>query len=192
MAAGGSVTVLDPFPLNDATAVGNNTLFTFMAVVPGDHLKLSNSDRTPVSVALTVPSVTDATAYDVFTTCRRDAHSFPASAGPTASGTVDLQGCHGAADIAVLASKVDPQTHVSTPISGLFHAGAIIDGSAVNLVEPPAALAELTVHITCMHRPARHRACSTPRWCCMAGSGHSRWASAGRTGPSTVRSRSRR
>lgn len=152
MAAGGSVTVLDPFPLNDATAVGNNTLFTFMAVVPGDHLKLSNSDRTAVSVALTVPSVTDATSYDVFTTCRRDANSFPASAGATASGTVELRGCHGAADIAVLASKVDPQTQVSTPISGLFHAGAIIDGSAVNLVEPPAALTELTVHY--LHAPA--------------------------------------
>jgi hypothetical protein len=152
IAAGGSVTVLDPFSLGEVRAVGQNALVTFMAVKPGDHLKIGNSDGASFAFALSVPSVTDATAYDVFTTCRFDAQPLPASSGPTASGTIELQGCHGAADIAIRARKENPQTHVSTPISGLFHAGVTIDGSAVNLTDSYAALTEFSATYT--HAPA--------------------------------------
>ena len=152
MAAGGSVTVLDPTPAPGAQAIPDHRLITFMAVKPGDHLKLSNSDRAPVTLALTAPSVPDATAYDVFTSCGNGTISPDAGGASTASGTVALRGCHGAADVAIVASKVDPGTHVSTPISGLFHPGVIIDGRAVNLVDPYAALTGVTVMYT--HAPA--------------------------------------
>ena len=152
MATGGSVTVLDPTPPRPGQAISDDELVTFMAVKPGDHLKLSNSDRAPVTIALTARSVTGATSYDVFTTCGNGTLSPDAGGAPTASGTVALRGCHGAADVAIVASKVAPQTNVSTPISGLFHAGVIIDGGAVNLVDPYEALTD--VAITYTHAPA--------------------------------------
>jgi hypothetical protein len=152
MAAGGSVTVLDPFAVQGARAVGNNTLVSFMAVKPGDHLRLSNSERASVSLALTAPSATDATGHNVFTTCGRGTISAGAGGGPTASGTVELEGCHGATDIAIVASKVDPTTKVSTPISGLFHAGVSLTGGPVNLDDSYGALTDVSVMYT--HAPA--------------------------------------
>lgn len=145
IAEGGSVTALDPFSLQAAPAPGSGTLVSYLGVKPGDHLVLSNSDRSSVSFTLTAGSVNDATDYDVATTCGNQSISPAASGAPIATGTVQLDGCHGAADVAILARKVDAQSKVSTPISGLFHAGTIVDGQAVNLTESYAALTELTV-----------------------------------------------
>jgi hypothetical protein len=152
MAEGGSVTVLNPFPKPAALGLKDDALITFMAVKPGDHLKLSNADRAAVTVALTFASVTNATAYDVVTTCGTGTIAPGAGGGPTVSGTVELQGCHGVADVAIIANQVDAATQVSTPISGLFHAGVTIDGRAVNLVDSYAALTDVAVMYA--HAPA--------------------------------------
>ena len=138
MAAAGSVTAIDAFPSNKPTF---NGLFTFMAVKPGTHLVLADSDRTTAAFTLTAKGATDATNYDVFTTCGTQVIAPDPAGGPTASGMVSLKGCHGAADIAILASKFDRTTQVSTPLSGLFHAGAAIPATgALNLTDDYAGL----------------------------------------------------
>jgi hypothetical protein len=149
MAAGGSVTALDAFPLGDPGAHG---LFTYLGVQPGDHLSLARSDRGSASFTLTAPSVASATNYDVFTTCGNDTIAPDLAGGPSASGVVELEGCHGGADIAILARHVDSGTQVSTPLSGLFHAGAVLSGAApVNLTD--AYVAPTDMHFTYMNVP---------------------------------------
>lgn len=152
--AGGSVTMIDPFPdtVEQAPTVGQNQLVSYLGVQPGDHLTLLRSDRLPVSFALTAPAVTGATDYDVVTTCGRDSLRPDPAGGPTATGTVMLEGCRGTTDVAIVANRVDPTSHVSTPISGLFHAGAVADGTAVTLNDPYAALVEQS--FTIMNPPA--------------------------------------
>jgi hypothetical protein len=145
IAEGGSVTALNPFALQAAPDPGNGTLVGYLGVKPGDHLVLSNSDRNAVSFTLTTEKVTDATDYDVATTCGNQSISPAASGAPFATGTVELEGCQGAADIAIVASKFDTQTNVSTPLLGLFHADATVDGGAVSLTDSYAALTQLTV-----------------------------------------------
>jgi len=153
--AGGSVTLLDPFPDTVeelAPTVGQNQLVSYLGVQPGDHLTLLRSDRLAVSFTLVAPAVTGATNYDVITTCGNDSLRPDAAGGATASGTVMLKGCHGATDVAIVARSVDPVSHASTPLSGLFHAGAVADGTAVTLSDPYAAL--VTRSFTYLNPPA--------------------------------------
>jgi len=143
VAAGGSVTALDAFAPRNATA---HALFTYEGVKPGDQLVLARSDRTTAAFTLSAPTVTGATAYDVFTTC--GAGSLAAdSSGTRATGTVNLGGCGGAADIAVLARQN------STPVSGLFHAAAVVPGTG-SLELTDAYVAPTEVSFTYTNAPA--------------------------------------
>jgi hypothetical protein len=125
MAEGGSVNVLDAY-VNSAEP-NNHGIITYMAVKPGDHLNLTNSDFNSASFTLTVPTAATATDYDAFTTCGTGALS-PSASGATASGTIELRRCHGAADIAILARRFAAGT--STPLSGLFHGDAGVAAQA--------------------------------------------------------------
>src|SRR3954471_16107271 len=86
MAAGGSVTALDP----SQPERPDHVLFTYLGVKPGDHLSLANSGGASDSFTLSAPAVTGATNYDVFTTCGTDAIARDPAGGPTASGMVNL------------------------------------------------------------------------------------------------------
>ena len=154
MAAGGSVTILDPFPGQRAVAVGSNELVTFLGIKPGDHLAVTRSARDSVAVVVTATHAIDATRYDVVTTCGSGSIASPrGEPASDPSGTVNLEGCHGAADIAVVARSVDPKTGVSTPILGLLHADALLtDNGPVNLTgDSYAPLADVTFTYT--HAP---------------------------------------
>ena len=133
MAAGGSVTAIDPFarvlairrPGGTAVVVGNNDLRTFVGVKPGDHLTLTQNDQVPISFTLDAPPETGATTYDVKTTC--GAGSIPpggvgsGSGSPGPGGPVNLVDCHGTADILIVASEFNNENN---PVLGaLFSAG---------------------------------------------------------------------
>ncbi|HEX3482605.1 MAG TPA: hypothetical protein VHT91_46665 [Kofleriaceae bacterium] len=117
--AGGSVTAIRPFttPPPPAGAFAPDELRTFLGVKPGDHLVLSRAATDAVTVAfdLATPDGGDPdTGYQLFTTC---------GGGPTpiapGGDPVNLQNCHGAADIAVVASGGG----LDAPV-GLYHANA--------------------------------------------------------------------
>lgn len=92
MMAGGSVTVVNPFPLK-----GGTELKTIGGVKPGDQLVLTQSlGADGVQVALTVPDDPAATQYDVFTTCGFQQQLQPGGgSGAPATGTLLLSGCTG-------------------------------------------------------------------------------------------------
>ena len=124
MAAGGSVTVLNPF--NTVVQDGKITtdeLRTFASVKPGDHLVLTRTATDFVTFKLNAAAAPDANTYDVFTTCG-NASIAPGGGGggsgsPDPGGFLSLENCHGAADIALVASDINSDG--TTRLKGLYH-----------------------------------------------------------------------
>ena len=118
---GGSVTAIRPFttPPPPAGAFAPDELRTFLGVKPGDHLVLSQAATDSVSVTFDIATPdggsTD-TTYQLYTTC---------GGGPTpitpGGDPLNLQNCHGAADIALVASGGGLDTS-----QGLYHANATL------------------------------------------------------------------
>lgn len=138
MAAGGSVTALNPFPGRVVVAAvvrDGDDLRTFLGVKPGDHLVLTGA-LPSVSFTLKAPADPQASAaadYLVLTSCGSASIS-PGGTG-SGSGSVDpggvitLFGCHGTADIMVLGRNSD-----FNPISALYHPNvAVTEGGIVDL-----------------------------------------------------------
>lgn len=119
--AGGSVTALRPFTTQAPTAApGGDELRTFLGVKPGDHLVLSRAATDSVNVTFdaAVPDGGDAgTTFQLVTTCGGGATPI----SPDGTTSVELDNCHGAADIAVVASGggLDPP-------QSLYHASATL------------------------------------------------------------------
>lgn len=138
---GGSVTAIRPFttPPPPAGKFAPDELRTFLGVKPGDHLVLSRAAVDTVTVAFdaAAPDGGDfATSYQVFTTCGGGPNTItPGNSGngsgsPDPGGTLDLQNCHGAADIAVVAAEQQVLARaggnaVEVP-QGLYHANATL------------------------------------------------------------------
>jgi hypothetical protein len=130
--AGGSVTAIRPFttPPPPAGKFAPDELRTFLGVKPGDHLVLSRAAVDTVTVTFdgAAPDGGDFnTSYQVLTTCGGGANTLdPGGSGngsgsPDPGATLDLQNCHGAADIAVMASGGG----LDAP-QGLYHANATL------------------------------------------------------------------
>lgn len=144
--AGGSVTAIRPFttPPPPAGKVTTDELRTFLGVKPGDHLVLSRVafDSVTVQFDAAAPDGGDfATSYQVFTTCGggtiAPGGSGNGSGSPDPGGTLELQNCHGAADIAVVANQIVAEARagghaIETP-QGLYHANATLppDGNVM-------------------------------------------------------------
>lgn len=145
MAAGGSVTAIDPFPnvvaasrgTAAAVIVGNNDLRTFMGVKPGDHLVLTQNDApgTTITFTLNAPAFgqrTD-TTYEVFTSCGSGSLSAggggSGSGGPAPGGPMTLTNCNGAADILIMASE--PQSEGPPVLGALYHPGVQLTQDAI-------------------------------------------------------------
>lgn len=108
MAAGGSVTALNPFPpiAQAAVPLQDNELRTFLGVKPGDHLVLTHNDK--LSVSVEAPVDNGSIEYDLHTTCGGGSLSVGGGAGSGApGGTVTLVGCGGTADVLVIAKEPD-------------------------------------------------------------------------------------
>jgi len=141
--AGGSVTAIRPFttPPPPAGKFAPDELRTFLGVKPGDHLVLSRAatDTVTVTFDATAPDGGDFnTRYQVFTTCGTGTTTIdPGSSGngsgsPDPGATRDLENCHGAADIAVVATEIQVAGRaragagaIETPL-GLYHANATL------------------------------------------------------------------
>jgi hypothetical protein len=153
MAAGGSVTAIDPFaavnPVAPSPAGGitGPELRTFLGVKPGDHLFLTRAiDQ--VSIPLNVPAVEGANRYSLFSTCGSQFSIIPG--GGSGSGTsVILENCHGGADIAILAISHNGESP-DEGIAGLYHADAtVMDGHEIDLSgDEYQALTNLTFTFT--------------------------------------------
>lgn len=119
--AGGSVTAIQPFTTLPAPAIsadGPDELRTFLAVKPGDHLVLTRAVTDSVNVAFdtAIPDGGNSdTTYELVTTCGDGVH--PMSPGVA----LPLASCHGAADVAVVASGGGLEGALS-----LYHAGATV------------------------------------------------------------------
>jgi hypothetical protein len=96
-------------------------------------------------ITVRVPLVATAGGYDVFTTCGTG--SLGRGNGiANPSGSVGLFACNGTADIAVVAHSQQTPGGTTTPISGLFHAGAAVvaDGLVDLSTDSYSALTDLT------------------------------------------------
>lgn len=126
MAAGGSVTAVNPFttPPPPAAVAVPDELRTFVGVKPGDRLVLSH-DTNGVAFTLLASPVTNAQNYQVATTCGGGTISPGGGSGgsgsPDPGGSIMLPHCDSAADIAIVA--LDAQ---NTPLSGLYHPDAAL------------------------------------------------------------------
>ncbi|HEU4730419.1 MAG TPA: hypothetical protein VFT22_21120 [Kofleriaceae bacterium] len=131
MAAGGSGPALDPFSPQTGTGQRFDELRTFAGVKPGDHLVLTRGATDTVTFTLLASEVVGAGIYDVVTTCGVTAILPGGGTGSgSPSGSVTLDDCHGAADIAIIARDAT----TGLPISGLFHPGVTLaDGGTVDL-----------------------------------------------------------
>jgi hypothetical protein len=144
---GGSVTAIRPFttPPPPAGKFTPDELRTFLGVKPGDHLVLSRApiDTVTVTFDAAAPDGGDFnTRYQVFTTCGGSTTIDPGGSGngsgsPDPGGTRDLQSCHGAADIAVVATEQQVLARaggnaIETP-QGLYHANVTLppDGNVL-------------------------------------------------------------
>ena len=134
MAAGGSVTAINPFPpiqTPAAVALADNELRTFMGVKPGDHLVLTRNDK--LDVTFLAPVDNGAIEYDLHTTC--GGGELPANGGSgsgSPGGTVRLSACNGTADILVIAKA--PNEGPPITIGALYHPNQEIkDGVLVDL-----------------------------------------------------------
>ncbi len=138
--AGGSVTAIRPFTTQPPPAgkFAPDELRTFLGVKPGDHLVLSRAatDTVTVTFDAAAPDGGDFnTSYQVLTTCGGGVNTISpggsgnGSASPDPGGTLELQNCHGAADIAVMASELALAraggNALATP-QGLYHANATL------------------------------------------------------------------
>jgi hypothetical protein len=162
--SGGSVTAIRPFttPQLPGGKIETDELRTFLGVKPGDHLVLSRADIDSVTVTFdaAAPEGGDFnTQYQVFTTCGSGISttidpggSSSGSGSPDPGATRDLQDCHGAADIAVVATQAVLQARpggnaIEAPL-GLYHASANLPvGGNVMLSlrdDPYAALTDVT------------------------------------------------
>ena len=156
--AGGSVTAVRPFttPPPLGGKITTDELRTFLGVKPGDHLVLSRApiDSATATVNATAPEGGDLnTHYQVLTTCGRvDGSISPGTDSPDPSGTISLQNCHGAADIAVVATQpaVAGRARAAateTP-AGLYHANAALPSDQTAIVDlrddPYAAATDVT------------------------------------------------
>jgi len=142
MAAGGSVTALNPFAAQVAVApapggkISTDELRTFVGVKPGDHLVLTHNATTFVTFQLNATAVEGANTYDVFTSCGTSS-IIPGGGGggsgsPDPGGQVALENCNGTADIAILASLNTVESH--DKILGLYHANAaVMDDTTLDL-----------------------------------------------------------
>lgn len=148
IAAGGSVTAVNPFPRRAPAAVsGADDLRTFAGVALGDHLFLTGS-LPAVQFTLHAPAVPGAAEYLVLTGCGSaviPANTGSGGSGPDPTGSVTLSGCGGTADVLVVAHNSD-----SNPISALYHAGVTItDGGTVDLTaDSYQAVADLSLGYT--------------------------------------------
>ena len=130
MAAGGSVTAIDPFraPVGVAPIPRGKSgpeLRTFLGVKPGDHLFLTRPLHEDVTFQLIADPAEGANTYDLITTCGT------ASLDPNGGGSgnpggasLQLQDCHGGADLAIIASF--HTTESNDLVSGLYHADAAL------------------------------------------------------------------
>jgi hypothetical protein len=168
--AGGSVTAVRPFttPPPLGGKVTTDELRTFLGVKPGDHLVLSRAafDSVTVTFDAAAPDGGDgSTSYQLFTTCGggpstiNPGGSGKGSGSPDPGGTLELQNCHGAADIAVVATQIVEQARagghaIETP-QGLYHANAILaPGGDVMVSLRDDTYADLTdVTFTYMNTP---------------------------------------
>jgi hypothetical protein len=95
MAAGGSVTALDPYaqPLPPQTAVagGSHSLYTFIGVKPGDNLVLAEpGEHAGIDVTVTVPiDPAPGVSYEVHTPCGGNSLDNPGS-GANPSGLIGI------------------------------------------------------------------------------------------------------
>ncbi len=122
MPGGGFVTAIEP-----ADGTGIIKLVTFAGVASGDalHLDLAPVDNsTALQFDLTVPSLSGATGYQVYTQCG----SVLVAGG--AATTIQLAGCGAAADMLVVA--VDAQSQL---VGSFFHAAVPISSAPVVLVD---------------------------------------------------------
>jgi hypothetical protein len=141
MAAGGSVTAVNPFLQAAPAGLRTDELRTFAGVKPGDQLVLTQTVPGTVTFTLVASPVSGADHYDVFTTCGTASIS-PGGGGsgsgdPNPGGTLSLDGCNGMADIAVVSHGLNTDEN-DVAISGLYHPAAMLtqDGT-VNLTEDP-------------------------------------------------------
>jgi len=144
VADGGSVTVLDPFAPAQPDPARTLELRTYVGVKAGDHLVMSQPDKTPIDVTIKAPLLSGRHSYDVLTTCGTTSLS-----SAEASGTVTLSGCQGIADILVIARGIG-----ATDMFSLYRAGvAVADGGTVDLTADTfVPLRDATFH--CSHLPS--------------------------------------
>jgi len=137
MAAGGSVTALNPFDeVVQGGKIDTDELRTFAGVKPGDHLVLTRTATDFVTFKLNATAAPGANAYDVFTTCGTATISPGGGGGgsgsPDPGGFLSLENCHGAADVAIVASDINSET--TTRLKGLYHPNAtVVDEGTVDL-----------------------------------------------------------
>lgn len=127
MAAGGSVTAVDPF----GSTPSNYLVNTFEGVKPGDQLHLDQAAvTTPINVTITAPI--DATAgisgYEVQTPCG-NGQLTSAGSGASPTGTAQLYGCGPTTDLVIIAR--DSAFQVADYI--YVHDAAISDGATLDL-----------------------------------------------------------
>jgi hypothetical protein len=136
MAAGGSVTVLDPFAPTVPDPSRDIELRSYLGVSPGDHLVVSEADRSPIAVTINARELPGATGYDVLTTCGTE--SLPRG---RSTATVTLAGCNGIADVVVIANAPGGA-------STLYHPGlAVSDDATLDLTQDEyRAMKDVTFH----------------------------------------------
>lgn len=94
MAAGGSVTAIDPFPSvrsAGAVAADNNQLYTTMGVKPGDQLVMSRGSSDTALVTVRAPIQAGASDYDVITTCGSGSLQIGGSGTPNQAGVMAVR-----------------------------------------------------------------------------------------------------
>ncbi|MBV8761148.1 MAG: hypothetical protein JO257_27880 [Deltaproteobacteria bacterium] len=105
MAAGGSVTAIDPYRTGQAFGGFNDELYTFMSVKPGDHLRLASSPApTTITVTATMPvdSNGSAASYEIDSPCGT-ASATPGGSGAPATTPLTLSNCGATTDFLVVA-----------------------------------------------------------------------------------------
>lgn len=138
MAAGGSVTALDPFagPLPPQTAIagGSHELESFMAVKPGDNLFLTNPGEHPgtdVTVTAPIDPAAGVASYEVHTSCGGNGLTDPGSgANPTGEMGIGLA-CGAATDFLLITRDANNQVldYAYVPNQAISQ-GAMIDLTA--------------------------------------------------------------
>jgi len=127
MAAGGSVTAIDPY----GGSATNHEVYTFEAVKPGDHLVLNGPTET-AGITMTVTAPVDGTAgivaYEVQTPCGGTTLTSPGS-GASPTGQLTLYGCGTTSDLMIVAR--DDAFQIADYI--YVHDAAITDAGTLDL-----------------------------------------------------------